>query len=549
MSGTGAATRALAATAGPVLQDGFDDLYSATYEILDDAKTDHDLIKLYKGSHGSPQPHPVVLDFGQFFYQRHRGLIGYACQRVNPHHPPSLADLDVFDAQHHPRIGVRAAFELLGARLRRPGESAVDVLRYVATRTHHLGGYRGGSSGFDEEARAFAAAHLRGLGVPASPEEVLVFCGGAKGAFMAFCAALMCRRRHDDLHHLGGLLLTPSGYYQSLRLIPPVFGGNIHVTTELTGRAVAGWLAATADHRRRCVYVPLVNNADGRVLTRGRAHSVAAAVLEHNAMHPARPVYVLADDVYAGSYLEPGTRGLPIASVTGADLGNPGLGRMSDWTLTVLTPSKTFALPTARVAFATTTNPVLRAAVAHYRTVLSQGRAPQTSELTAAAAICLTPQAWIDGWNSTYRAALREVTGRIAAINARLGFQALTVEDPQGGWYFPLRVSPRLIPAASSSVDAFAVLLHYGGADPSSGIALLPGELFGHRVCEGDHGGAFMLRGTLAAGEADLRRFTTRLGQAAQVLAGPQGSEVVQAALRRARTVADIDTILENRSY
>jgi aspartate/methionine/tyrosine aminotransferase len=537
-----------AAAAGPILQAGFDDLYSAVYDILDDAKTGHDLVKLYKGSHGSPDPHPVVLDFGEFFFRQRRGLIGYACQRVNPDHPPSLADLDAFDAAHQPRVAVRPVFEVLGTGLRRRGETVADVLAYVAGRTHDLGAYRGGSSGYDDETRAFIATHFSQLGVQTRAEEVLVFCGGAKGAFMAFCAALMCRRRHDDLQHLGGLLLTPAGYYQSLRLIPPVFGGDIHVTDDLTGHAVRDWLAATAGHSRRCVYVPLVNNADGKVLSAGRAHSVAAAVLEHNAANPGRPVYVLADDVYAGSYLEPGTRGLPIASVTGAGLGNPGLGRMSDWTLTVLTSSKTFALPTARVAFTTTTNPVLRAAVAHYRTVLSQGRVPQASELTAAAAICLTPQCWIDRWNSTYRKALHELDGRIHQINTRLGFEALTMEKPEGGWYLPLRVSPRLIPAAASGVDAFAVLLHYGGTDRSSGIALLPGELFGYRAGKGGHSG-FMLRGTLAAGDRDLRRFTARLGHAAQVLTGPQGPQVIQAALSRARAVADVDTILANCRY
>jgi aspartate/methionine/tyrosine aminotransferase len=531
--------------AGPVLQAAFDDLYSATYAILDDAKTDHELVKLYKGSHGSPNPHPVVTSFGEFFFRQRRGLLGYACQAVNPHHPATLEDLDAFDTQHQPRIGVRAVFETLFPALGRPGESAVEVLRHVASRTHDLGSYRGGSSGYDEEARAFAAAHFHQIGVDTVPEEVLVFCGGAKGAFMAFCAAIMCRRRHDDLHHLGGLLFTPAGYYQSLRLIPPVFGGDIHVTPELSGQSVTAWLEETAEHPRRCVYVPLVNNADGRVLTAERAREVALAVLEHNAAHPYRPVYVLADDVYAGSYLQPGCQGVPIAAVTGADLGDPALGRMSDWTLTVTTPSKTFALPTARVAFATTTSPALHAAVAHYRTVLSQGRVPQTSELTAAAAICLTPQTWIDGWNATYRTALAELTGRIAAINCQVGYEAFHIDQPEGGWYLPLRVSPRLMPGAASSVDAFTVLLHYGRSDPASGIAMLPGELFGHR----DHERGFVLRGTLAATDRELRHFTTRLAQAAAALSGPDGPAVIEHALRRARRVANVEAIMENCRY
>jgi hypothetical protein len=96
------------------------------------------------------------------------------------------------------------------------------------------------------------------------------------------------------------VLLAPAGYYQSLRLIPPLFGGTIHVVEVLTGETIRRWLqqtARTATVASRCVYVPLVNNADGRVLTPPRARSIAHAILEHNTAHPASPVYVLADDV------------------------------------------------------------------------------------------------------------------------------------------------------------------------------------------------------------------------------------------------------------
>ena len=526
-------------------QASFDDLYSATYAILDDAKTGHDLVKLYKGSHGSPDPHPVVTSFGEFFFRTRRGLTAYATTTARPGHRPSPADLDRFDAAYQPRVRTRAGFELLASAIWRPGETGADVLNYVISRTHRLGAYRGGSSGYEDEAQAFAAAHFRSTGLTTAPSQVLVFCGGAKGAFMAFCAALMCRRNGDDLYHLGGLLLTPAGYYQSLRLIPPVFGGDIHVAGELTGDTVSRWLHDTSDQPRRCIYVPLVNNADGQVLTAARAKSLAQVILEHNIADPGNPVHVLSDDVYAGSYLTPGRQGLPIAAVTGTDLGNPALGRMSDWTLSVVTASKTFALPTARVAFATSTSPALLNAVSHYRTVLSQGRVPQVTELTAAAAICLTPQDWIDTWNARYRTNLAELTTLIEAVNATAGFAALHIDAPGGGWYLPLRISPALIPGATSSVDAFAALLHYGGANHDSGIALLPGELFGYRA----HGDGFLLRGTLASGEHELRRFATRLHAAVACLTGPEGPAVAERAIKRARAVADVDTILARCRY
>jgi hypothetical protein len=80
---------------------------------------------------------------------------------------------------------------------------------------------------------------------------------------------------------------------------------------------------------------------------------------------------------------------------------------------------------------------------------------------------------------------------------------------------------------------------------PASGIALLPGELFGHR----DHQGGYLLRGTLAAGEKELRRFVTRLGQAVSALSGPAGPALISRALQRARRVADIDAIVDNCRY
>ncbi|MEO3858541.1 aminotransferase class I/II-fold pyridoxal phosphate-dependent enzyme [Acrocarpospora sp. B8E8] len=287
------------------------------------------------------------------------------------------------------------------------------------------------------------------------------------------------------------------------------------------------------------MYVPLVNNANGEVLTPARARAIAHAVLTHNAQRKDRPVYVLADDVYVGSYLRASVKGQPIASINGEDLGAPALGQMSDWTLSVVTASKTFALPTARIAFATTTNPWLFQSVAHYRTVLAHGRVPQITELTAAAALCLTPQSWIDDWNRRYQRALGDLTHRIDLVNGAVGFDAFQIEPPEGGWFLPLRVSPRLMPGASSGIDAFAVLLH------TAGVALLPGELFGYR----DHADGFFLRGSLAVGGDTLRRVAVALQDAAVELVSPDGPRLVEQAVKRARQVADIDAILAACEY
>jgi len=528
----------------PCLPQGeFDDLYSAVYRILDDAKTGHDLVKLYKGSHASPLPHHRVLDFGSFFYRTRQGLLAYACEAAGG---ASEAHLDAYDRDHAPRVRTRAVFEHLVSFFRKPGESRAAFLRYLTSRTHDLGAYRGGSSGYDDEARALAAAHFNTLSVPATPANTEVFCGGAKGVFLAFCAALMCRRRHDQLTHEGGVLLAPEGYYQSLRLMPAVFGGEIHVVPELSWETIQRWLAETVRQPNRAVYVPLVNNADGRVLTWLRACSVASAVLRHNQAHPRQPVYVLADDVYAGSYLAPGLAPTSVASVTGAALGDPALGVMSDWTVTVATSSKTFALPTSRIAFATTTSRRLLDALRHYRTVFSMSRAPQVTELTAAAALCLTPATWAEQWNHHYRSAYQALALRIEAVNTEAGFAACTVQEPEGGWYLPLRLSPALFGGqATSAMDAFAVMLHYGRGSQDTGIGFLPGELFGQRT----HQEGFAVRGSLAVSPAELDAFARRLSDAVRLLRGPDGHAVVSYARRRARDVCDLDAILARCRY
>lgn len=520
----------------------FDDLYTAVYTILDDAKARHQVVKLYKGSHPSPDPHPSVLDVGSFLFSQCRGLFAYACSKVSDAEP-HVGDLDVFDARHHPRLPTRAAFDLLDGALRREGETSDGYLRYLVNRRHQLGAYRGGSTGLDDESRAFAAVHFRQQGIPTGLDDVQVFSGGAKGAFIAFCAALMCTRDHDNLAHTGGQILAPEGYYQSLRLIPPIFGGDIAVTPDLTGPAVTGWLEDTVDRQGRAVYVPLVNNANGRVLSRQRACYIAEAVLEHNTAHPDNPVYVLGDDVYVGSYLAPGLTPQPISAITGDDLGDPALGRMSDWCATIVTPSKTFALPTSRVAFVTTTNPRLRAAMAHYRTVHSFGRVPQAGELTGVAAMALTPQAWIDEWNDRCRVKLAWLTHEVARVNRKVGFEAYRVDMPEGGWYACLRVSERLFPPGSvtSSFEAFAVLL-------TMGIGLLPGELFGYGLA-GQAGGMFTLRGNIGVSDDELNRLVSWLRHAALLLVGGDGPRIVQHALTSARKVADIDAIMQHRRY
>jgi hypothetical protein len=171
------------------------------------------LVKLYKGSHASADPHPVVLDYGEFFAIHRRGVLSYACHCVRPGADRyQVTDLDAFDQCAAPRVSTRRVFDLLVRIGRRTGETPDVYLTYLATRRHRLGAYRGGSSGYDEESRAFAAAYFQLLGLNVSPGEMLVFCCGFKGALISVCAAVMSWRHHDELFHSRGRVLAPAGY-------------------------------------------------------------------------------------------------------------------------------------------------------------------------------------------------------------------------------------------------------------------------------------------------------------------------------------------------
>ena len=530
-----------------------DDLYTAVYALIDDAKTDHRLLKLYKGSPAADAPHPVVTEAGIAVIREGRGLFGFIADQSGAGADAAPEKVCArFDARHRPRVPTTDALAHL-VDIHDATDDIGGLFNRVVTRRHLLGHYRGGTSGFDDEARAFLAAHFTWTGVPARPEDVLIFCGGAKGAFIATCATLMCTRTYDQLHHEGGTVLAPRGYYQSLRLIPPIFGGDITVVDDLTPAAVRDWLAKTSRQGGRVIYAPLVNNATGQVLTRGTARAIARAVLAHNQEHPADPVHVIADDVYVASYprdLCGEDAPISMAAITGAELGDPSLGRMSDWTVAVVSSSKAFALPTSRVAFAVTTSPRLRRGLTHYRTVFSFGRVPQVDEVMAAAAICLTPHSWLEAWTRRYQAAAAELVEQADSLNRRLGLNAVQVLPPTGGWYVSLRLARSLFPpAVTNGVDAAAVALHYAPDEPASGIGMLPGELFGFDLDPTRHDGTFAFRVSLAVRAQTRAALVDRLGNMATALLSPNGPAITEAALRRARTVADIDAIVEHRRY
>lgn len=496
------------------------DLYGATYAVLDAVKARRsDLLKLYKGSHASSQPHHRVHDVGAWVYREQRGLIAFACHMAGHRWKPGIEALDEFDVTFQPRIGVREIFEHLAAA--DPACSREELLQHLVSRRYDLGSYRGGSSGFDDEARAVAALHFQRTGVDVLAQDVQVYSAGAKAPIMSACAAAMCQRRGEEVRQLGGRVLVPAGYYQSLRNIPPLLGGRLDVVAELDETAVANWLAE-GDPTGRVVYAPLVNNANGRVLTTARARGIAGAVATHNDRHPQAPVLIIGDDVYAGSELTDAVDICPIGSIK----------EVADVTVSIVSPSKTYACPTSRVAFAATRNARLAAQLDVWRTGYAYGRVPQVCEVTAAAALAFTPQAWISSWNQLYQQRFRTLLQGLDEINRDCGSELFHATAPHAGWYVLLEVSPNLCPGLTG-IETWAVLLD------AAGLGVLPGELFGYPT----RGTRYRMRLSLATSPGDLAEAITRLRRLVETLRGQDAAAVTTGALQRARAVADLRQI------
>jgi hypothetical protein len=160
-------------------------------------------------------------------------------------------------------------------------------------------------------------------------------------------------------------------------------------------------------------------------------------------------VHVLADDSDLGSNHSPdvGTIARALGTITGLDVGDTSLGKMSDWTLTVTTPGALFGLPRPQISFAITGNQHLRQALIPATNPNTYTSTTPLDELDAAAALCLTPRHWVEDIKTHTLKNLQALREGIGRINNKLGFDALTVSNlTAAGRHTAIRLHPRLFP-------------------------------------------------------------------------------------------------------
>nr|CEL13552.1 hypothetical protein [Kibdelosporangium sp. MJ126-NF4]CTQ99238.1 hypothetical protein [Kibdelosporangium sp. MJ126-NF4] len=286
--------------------------------------------------------------------------------------------------------------------------------------------------------RLFGSRVLQRHGHAAPAERIQVFEGGITHVLNALVGATMLPEHTDNY------LLAAAGFDPSSMDPLPGLGSTV-ILKELTEDLLRDdWFVNWANPSDQIVlYVPLVNELTGQVLTRERAHGIARAVLSYNRDRGnRRPVLVFANDSDNDSFHDEKVSDYaqPIGMVSGAELRNSTLGHMSDWTVTAVAP-RTAGSSTADVSFAFTNNPDLHAALATKATDHTQW--PVEDKL-------LTASPWTSKDRNRVTRNLRYLRQAASRTNSKLGFNAVSVSRrTAAGWHTAIRLHPRVFPMPS----------------------------------------------------------------------------------------------------
>ncbi len=509
-----------------IINTQFDDIYSVAYKVIDSAAASRNLVKLYKGSHISEQPHEAVFKFLAHFAVSQEGLLSF---------------IDKHSGQLSLSVNPDKILQRLYQAEAKNNECYEDFRSCILTRKHKLGHYRGGSSGYASESKAAICEYFDQFELKFDIDNINIYSGGIKGAFMCFCAALFSSRSYDDIHILGGSFLMPIGYYQSLRNIPSLFKCQINTLDIYNENSIKQWIKATRNIKRRAIYIPTVNNADGLVLPAKSMRSIIKHVIEENLQ--GRQLLIFWDDVYRGSYIGKDCYGVNPefkVRIRGKDYS------ASDYSVIATSPSKTYALPTSRVCFIATTNTELYSAMEHYQILMSFGRVSQIDELCALVAMLCTPSEWVTRNNKIYESNLKYLQNAVADINTQYGHgkSLITLIRPEGGWYFIMKISKQCTDwEVGHSIEFLNVLLTYSGK-ARSGIACLPGELFGYTAAD-----EYIYRCTLAVSKPTMDEFIARLTEIMKLLSSSKRQKILDNCSRGLNEIVNVEKLMENTRY
>lgn len=477
---------------------------------------DFEALKFQKGGQYFNQPYEKVLEVGSNIFKYQGGIINYLKREAIQQNISLVSNIKKYHTNTGYFVNLYAAYLLIWKEFIKTGIIDKDVafetfLDDFANEKHKLTPYRGsGRNGKPIESKAIMSEYFRSCGIAAALDQIIICNAGFKGLYMCATLALLSKHYGEDRIFKKSSILVSKGYYQDLALPLPLWQSQLKVIDKLSAKCLQE-LLQNPNHTIAAIFISSVSNPEGEVLSEEELYEISQVILHYNFHNPDNPIFVISDEVYKWSTLNENIDTTSIASINIANLGS-----MHDYTLTITSASKTFGYASSRVGIACSGNYKLLKEISWAMKELSCSSVSQVTEITTVAAFALTPKAWVDNNNKYYVQRLIETKDYIASINQFFQSSALSIIEPQGGWFVTLKFNRQFLGnSINSSIELQRYFLKYDNGNPNSGICVLPGIVFGfENQVSHKKEPYFLLRCTLAVKKEELEIFFTKIKSA-----------------------------------
>jgi len=458
-------------------------------------------------------PHRMALEAHVHHTIHHTSLLGYLSSLSEKEGLPLHELLKRYCPENGYFIDLHKGYQDLWKKSSLKESSFELFLDYQKKQKIGSTGYLDYSAG-QVESHALMKNYFQNMGLPVQDNQV-VMGTGYKNLYHTLLNVLMTKdttldENGRDLRKRDcGTILVPRGHYQSLVKAPSWHNSRLKVIERMDGENIRKELEDRGDIK--AVYFSVVANPSGEVMPEKQIREISETVLEYNEKNPDNPVFVIADQVYNGSILKDGVKIFSIASVIGEN------SKMFDYTITIVSPSKTLGYASARVGFAASGAWIpgdKSSVISRMEKVLDNEGCDGievSNEVGVVAAYSFSSQEWINNNSSYIKSQLEHARQHVNSINSSVGYQFLEINNPDAGWYILSKFSRKNLPSLiEDSADLMVYFMNYNYCAGNSGFICRPGSQFGYEATNLPPNDFLILRSTLAMKLEDLDDFFRR---------------------------------------
>ncbi len=490
----------------------------------------HAAIEAHVGGQFFLSPHDMALEAHIHHTRNHTGLLGYLFSLAGKEALPLPDLLKRFCPDNGYFINLYEAYVDLWKK------SSINKLKFENFLERRKN-TKIGSTGYltfchgQEESLILMKNYFQNLGLPVQENQV-VMGTGFKNLFAALITVLMTEKLsldengRDFRKQTSGTILVPRGHYHSLVKAPSFHNGRLKVIERIDAEHIRKELENRGDIK--AIYLSVVANPSGEVMSENQMRDIACVLLDYNHKNKDNPVFVIADQVYNGSILKKNINIFSIASLSGEN------SHMYDYTITIVSPSKTLGYASARIGFAASGASLPgdeESIISRIAGLLSEEGSDGvevSTEVGVVGAYAFSSQKWIENNSSYIRTQLIRARKHVKSINEYLGKIYFEINDPDAGWYILSKFKRENLPSLiENSTDLMVYFMNYNHCADNSGIICRPGSQFGYEAPNLPRNNFLILRTTLAMGPNDLDDFFGRFGEGIIKLAALKELEVM----------------------